>query len=298
MMKELVGTGVALITPFREDLSIDIDALHKVVNYSIDGGVDYLVVLGTTGESVTLTKDEKQLVIDTVTIANAGRLPLVVGVGGNSTHSVIEELQTLDLTNFEAILSVSPYYNKPTQEGVFRHFMAIANAAPKPIILYNVPGRTGSNMLPSTVKRLAEESQNIVAIKEASGSMVQVQELIETCPKNFQVISGDDITALPTVLAGGVGVISVLGQGLPSEFSHMIRAGLNHEVDEAYRYHYAMQEGMELIFQEGNPAGIKAIFEVLGLSRASVRLPLVEASEQLKNKISDFVRPFVKVAAN
>ena len=249
-MKELVGTGVALITPFKSDLSVDIDALHKIVNYCIDGGVEYLVVLGTTGESVTLTKAEKQLVMDTVTIANAGRVPLVVGVGGNNTYAVIEELKTLDLTDFEAVLSVSPYYNKPTQEGIYQHFMAIANASPKPIILYNVPGRTGSNMLPSTVVRLANDSTNIVAIKEAAGNMLQVQELIKTCPQGFQVISGDDITALSTVLAGGSGVISVLGQGLPVEFSQMIRAGLNGDVEEAYRYHYAMQEGMELIFQE------------------------------------------------
>ena len=297
MTKELVGTGVALITPFKSDLSVDIDALHKIVNYCIDGGVEYLVVLGTTGESVTLTKAEKQLVMDTVTIANAGRVPLVVGVGGNNTYAVIEELKTLDLTDFEAVLSVSPYYNKPTQEGIYQHFMAIANASPKPIILYNVPGRTGSNMLPSTVVRLANDSTNIVAIKEAAGNMLQVQELIKTCPQGFQVISGDDITALSTVLAGGSGVISVLGQGLPVEFSQMIRAGLNGDVEEAYRYHYAMQEGMELIFQEGNPAGIKAIFEALLLSKAAVRLPLVEATKPLKEKIRSFVKPFMKVAA-
>ncbi|SHI94535.1 4-hydroxy-tetrahydrodipicolinate synthase [Pseudozobellia thermophila] len=297
-MKELIGTGVALITPFKEDLTIDVDALRKVVDYCIDGGVDYLVVLGTTGESVTLTKEEKQLVMDTVTLANAGRLPLVVGVGGNNTHAVIEELKKLDLTHFEAVLSVSPYYNKPTQEGIFQHFKAIAEASPKPIILYNVPGRTGSNVLPATVVRLARESRNIVAIKEASGNMVQVQELIKTCPGDFQVISGDDATALPTVLAGGAGVISVLGQGLPSEFSQMIRAGLNQQVEEAYKYHYAMQEGMQLIFEEGNPAGIKAIFEILGLARATVRLPLVEASAALKGKIEAFVKPFVKVATS
>ncbi|AYN67884.1 4-hydroxy-tetrahydrodipicolinate synthase [Euzebyella marina] len=296
-MKELVGTGVALITPFKSDLSVDIDALHKIVNYCIDGGVEYLVVLGTTGESVTLTKSEKQLVMDTVTIANAGRVPLVVGVGGNNTYAVIEELKTLDLTDFEAVLSVSPYYNKPTQEGIYQHFMAIANASPKPIILYNVPGRTGSNMLPSTVVRLANDSTNIVAIKEAAGNMLQVQELIKSCPQGFQVISGDDITALSTVLAGGSGVISVLGQGLPVEFSQMIRAGLNGDVEEAYRYHYAMQEGMELIFQEGNPAGIKAIFEALQLSKAAVRLPLVEATKPLKEKIRSFVKPFMKVTA-
>ncbi|MDO6517069.1 4-hydroxy-tetrahydrodipicolinate synthase [Zobellia uliginosa] len=290
-MKQLIGTGVALITPFKTDFSVDVDALHRIVNYCVDGGVDYLVVLGTTGESVTLTKEEKQLVIDTVTIANAGRLPLVVGVGGNNTVAVIEDLQKLDLTNFDAVLSVSPYYNRPTQEGIYQHFKAIAQASPKPIILYNVPGRTGSNMLPETVARLADV-ENIVAIKEASGNMVQVQELIQACPKDFHVISGDDFTALATVLAGGSGVISVLGQGLPREFSNMIRSGLNRNVDEAYRQHYELQEGMGLIFQEGNPAGIKAIFEVLGLSGASVRLPLIEASDSLKKNIANFVKPF------
>ncbi|SIS65856.1 4-hydroxy-tetrahydrodipicolinate synthase [Zobellia uliginosa] len=290
-MKQLIGTGVALITPFKTDFSVDVDALHRIVNYCVDGGVDYLVVLGTTGESVTLTKEEKQLVIDTVTIANAGRLPLVVGVGGNNTVAVIEDLQKLDLTNFDAVLSVSPYYNRPTQEGIYQHFKAIAQASPKPIILYNVPGRTGSNVLPETVARLADV-ENIVAIKEASGNMVQVQELIQACPKDFHVISGDDFTALATVLAGGSGVISVLGQGLPREFSNMIRSGLNRNVDEAYRQHYELQEGMGLIFQEGNPAGIKAIFEVLGLSGASVRLPLIEASDGLKKNIANFVKPF------
>ncbi|MGJ8735892.1 4-hydroxy-tetrahydrodipicolinate synthase [Zobellia laminariae] len=291
-MKQLIGTGVALITPFKTDFSVDIDALHRIVNYCVDGGVDYLVVLGTTGESVTLTKEEKQLVIDTVTIANAGRLPLVVGVGGNNTVAVIEELQKLDLTNFDAVLSVSPYYNRPTQEGIFQHFKAIAQVSAKPIILYNVPGRTGSNMLPETVVRLATEVENIVGIKDASGDMIQLQELIKDCPKDFHVISGDDFTALATVLAGGSGVISVLGQGLPSEFSRMIRSGLDRNVDEAYRQHYELQEGMGLIFQEGNPAGIKSIFEILGLSCATVRLPLIEASDSLKKNIADFVKPF------
>ncbi|MBU2946108.1 4-hydroxy-tetrahydrodipicolinate synthase [Zobellia uliginosa] len=290
-MKQIIGTGVALVTPFKEDLTIDVDALHRIVNYNVDGGIDYLVVLGTTGESVTLTKAEKQLVIDTVTIANAGRLPLVVGVGGNNTVAVIDELQNLDLTNFDAVLSVSPYYNRPTQEGIYQHFKAIAKVSAKPIILYNVPGRTGSNMLPETVIRLAE-LDNIVAIKEASGNMVQIQELIKGCPKDFHVISGDDFTALVTVLAGGSGVISVLGQGLPSEFSGMIRSGLERNVDEAYRQHYELQEGMGLIFEEGNPAGIKTIFEVLGIAGAAVRLPLIEASDSLKNNIADFVKPF------
>lgn len=294
-MKQLIGTGVALVTPFNNDFSIDTNALERIVEYCIDGGVDYLVVLGTTGESVTLNKAEKKLVMETVVAANAGRLPLVLGIGGNSTYRVVDEVKSFESDDFCAILSVSPYYNKPTQEGIYQHFKAISEGTSKPIILYNVPGRTGSNMLPETVLRLASDFENIVAIKEASGNMVQVMELIKNKPRNFQIISGDDITALPTVFAGGSGVISVMGQGLPVEFSNMIRSALDKDVDSAYSIHYALQDGMELIFQEGNPAGIKAMFETLGLSKATVRLPLVEASTKLKEKIKAFVKPFAKV---
>ncbi len=293
-MKELIGTGVALITPFKEDMTVDVKALRNIVQFNIDGGVDYLVVLGTTGESVTLSKTEKQLVADTVVEANAGRLPLVLGVGGNNTAKVVEELQTLNLSDFDAVLSVSPYYNRPTQEGIYQHFRAIAQASPKPIVMYNVPARTGSNMLPTTTLRLAKDFKNIVAIKEARGDMDQVKQLIKDKPKGFHVISGDDPTALPTVLEGGSGVISVIGQGLPNEFSSMIRLGLNGNKDEALRLHFAMQEGMDMIFEEGNPAGIKAIFELLGLSTAVVRLPLIEASKTLKSKIGVFMKRFAK----
>lgn len=289
-MEQLHGTGVALVTPFKEDFSVDVVALTKIVELNIAGGVDYLVVLGTTGESATLTKMEKQVVIDTVVSTNAGRLPLVLGIGDNNTAAVVNELQYWNLDDFDAILSVSPYYNKPTQEGIYQHFKAIALASPKPILLYNVPSRTGSNMLPDTVLRLANDFENIVAVKEASGDMAQVMKIIKRKPENFMVISGDDYTALPTVLAGGVGVISVLGQGLPHEFSKMIRLGLQREVDEAYRLHYSLQDGMELIFKEGNPAGIKTIYEILGLSGAAVRLPLVEATRDLKREISEFLR--------
>lgn len=295
-MKEIIGTGVALVTPFRADFSIDTTALENIVNYCIDGGVDYLVVLGTTGESVTLNKAEKQLVMETVVKANAGRLPLVLGIGGNSTYRVAHEIKAFQSDDFVAILSVSPYYNKPTQEGIYQHFKAISEVATKPIILYNVPSRTGSNMLPSTTIRLANDFDNIVAIKEACGDMVQVQELIKNKPKGFHVISGDDITALPTILSGGSGVISVLGQGVPIEFSNMVRQALDKDVAGAYELHYALQEGMNLIFEEGNPAGIKSIFEVLSLSNAVVRLPLIEASEGLKDKISTFIKPFVGVS--
>ncbi|NHF59307.1 4-hydroxy-tetrahydrodipicolinate synthase [Flavobacteriaceae bacterium TP-CH-4] len=295
-MKELVGTGVALVTPFTDDLQVDVDALGRIVEHCIAGGVGYLVVLGTTGESVTLDKSEKQLVADTVVAANAGRLPLVLGVGGNNTAAVIEELQTIDLSAFHAILSVSPYYNKPTQEGIYQHFKAIAASTETPIILYNVPGRTGSNMVPETVLRLANDCPTVVAIKEASGDLEQIRTLIKKKPKKFQILSGDDMTALPTVLAGGAGVISVLGQGLPTAFSKMIRMGLQGKEDQARALHLSMAEGMDLIFKEGNPAGIKGILEILGLCSAKVRLPLVEATPGLKAILSQFVDQMVSHA--
>jgi 4-hydroxy-tetrahydrodipicolinate synthase len=289
-MEKLIGTGVALITPFDEDFSVDVEALIQVVEHNIQGGVDYLVVLGTTAESATLTKMEKQLVVDTVIKTNAGRLPLVLGVGGNNTMAVVDELQTLDLSEFDAVLSVCPYYNKPTQEGIYQHFKAIAKASPKPIILYNVPSRTGVNMLPETTLRLAHEVPNIVAIKEACGDMVQIDKIIKEKPEHFMVISGDDFTALPTVLAGGAGVISVLGQGLPSQFSKMMNLGLQESSDEAYKIHHQLLPLMQLIFEEGNPAGIKSVFESLGLSKAVVRLPLLEATPSLKNRIGNLLR--------
>lgn len=289
-MEKLVGTGVALVTPFKEDFSVDVDALVEIVEHNIQGGVDYLVVLGTTAESATLTNTEKQLVMDTVIKTNAGRLPLVLGVGGNNTMAVVEELKALDLSEFDAVLSVSPYYNKPTQEGIYQHFKAIAKASPKPVILYNVPSRTGSNMLPETTLRLAHEVPNILGIKEACGEMVQIDKIIKEKPEHFMVISGDDPTALPTVLAGGSGVISVLGQGLPSQFSKMINLGLQESADEAYKIHHKLLPLMQLIFEEGNPAGIKSVFENLGLSTAVVRLPLVEATPSLKNRIAGFLR--------
>lgn len=288
-MEQLVGTGVALVTPFREDLSIDVEALERIVEHCVQGGVDYLVALGTTAESATLSKTDKQLVIDVVVRTNAGRLPLVLGVGGNNTMVLVEELKTLDLFEFDAILSVSPYYNKPTQEGIFRHFEALASASPKPIILYNVPSRTGSNMLPATTLRLAQ-LPNIVAIKEASGDMVQIDTIIKGKPEDFLVISGDDFTALPTVLAGGAGVISVLGQGLPKQFSKMINLGLQGKPEEAYQIHHRLLPIMSLIFEEGNPAGIKSVFQNFGLANGTVRLPLVEASPALRQKIGAFLK--------
>jgi 4-hydroxy-tetrahydrodipicolinate synthase len=288
-MQALIGTGVALVTPFKKDFSVDVDALVNIVNYVIDGGVDYLVVLGTTAETATLTGQEKELVIQTIIDANKGRLPLVLGVGGNNTSNVVEELQTRDLSAFVAILSVSPYYNKPTQAGIYQHFKAIAEASPIPVILYNVPGRTASNVLPATVLRLANDFSNIVAIKEASGDIVQAMKIIQHKPKNFLVISGDDMVTLPMVLAGGSGVISVIGEGFPKQFSEMVRLGLNGQVEEAYHLHYQLADAIDMIFEQGNPAGIKEVFKVLKLSENTVRLPLVTVDGDLSKRITHFI---------
>lgn len=288
-MKQLVGTGVALITPFKNDLSVDREALSNIVNFNINNGINYLVVLGTTAESATLNKAEKQLVINTIVQANAGRLPLVLGIGGNNTNAVIQEIESTDLSEFTAILSVSPYYNKPTQEGIYQHFAAISKKSPIPIILYNVPGRTASNMLPETVVRLATNFKNIVAIKEAKGDLVQAMQLIKDCPDDFLIISGDDMIALPIVLAGGSGVISVIGEGFPREFSKMIQLGLDKEVKEAYLLHYKIAPAIDYIFEEGNPAGIKSVFTKLGLCENKLRLPLVPVSEGLASKIAKFI---------
>jgi 4-hydroxy-tetrahydrodipicolinate synthase len=289
-MQSLIGTGVALVTPFKADFSIDTEALTRIVNFSIDGGIEYLVVLGTTAENATLSAAEKELVITTVVEANKGRLPLVLGVGGNNTMEVVSELKTRDLAAFTAILSVSPYYNKPTQEGIYQHFKAVAEASPLPVILYNVPGRTSSNMLPATVVRLATDFKNVVAIKEASGDLVQGFQLLKTKPKDFLVISGDDMTALSLILAGGSGVISVIGQGFPAAFSEMIRLGLNRKVEQAFQTQYQLSECIDMIFEQGNPAGIKQVFQSLGIAENTVRLPLVKVDDSLASRIDSFVR--------
>jgi 4-hydroxy-tetrahydrodipicolinate synthase len=289
-MNKFLGTGVALVTPFKTDKSIDFDALARIVNHVIDGGVEYLVVLGTTGESVVLTTDEKQQVITKITEVNNKRLPMVLGVGGNNTADVVAQLKSTDLSDFDAVLSVSPYYNKPSQEGIYQHFKAIALASPKPIILYNVPGRTASNMLPETIVRLATDFENVIAVKEAAGDLVQAMKIIQHAPKDFLVISGDDMIALPMTLAGGAGVISVIGEGVPNQFSEMIRLGLKGETKVAYDLHYKIADSIDYIFEEGNPVGIKAMFKSLNLCEPTVRLPLVEASESLQNKIDGFMK--------
>ena len=289
-MQSLIGTGVALVTPFKKDFSVDTDALTRIVNFQIDNGINYLVVLGTTAENATLTKAESELVIETVVAANKGRLPLILGVGGNNTAKIVEELKTRDFSNFVAILSVSPYYNKPTQEGIYQHFKAVAQASPVPVILYNVPSRTGVNMQPSTVLRLANDFKNVVAIKEAAGDMVQAMRLIQNKPESFHVISGDDMVTLPMVLAGGSGVISVIGEGFPKQTSKMVQLGLDKKVDEAYKIHYQFADAIDMIFEQGNPAGIKEVFKLLGLSENTVRLPLVSVDENLSKRIEKFVK--------
>lgn len=288
-MKSLIGTGVALVTPFKKDFSVDTEALKRIVRFVIDGGVEYLVVLGTTAESATLTPEEKELVIQTIIQENNAALPLVIGVGGNNTQEVVNELKARDLSAFAAILSVSPYYNKPTQEGIYQHFKAIAENSPLPILLYNVPGRTACNMQPQTVIRLANDFKNIIGIKEAAGDIVQAMKIIKHKPKDFLVISGDDMITLPMVLAGGSGVISVIGEGFPKDFSEMVRLGLDRKVDEAYALHYQLADAIDMIFEQGNPAGIKEVFKHLNLSENTVRLPLVSVNQELSNRIKTFV---------
>jgi 4-hydroxy-tetrahydrodipicolinate synthase len=292
MNSKFVGTGVALVTPFNSDLSIDHAALANIVNYNIENGTDYLVICGTTAESVTLTKQEKKEVIATISKANNGRLPLVLGIGGNNTMAIIDEIKSTDLRDIDAILSVSPYYSKPTQEGIYQHFKAIAEASPIDIILYNVPGRTSKNVEVETTLRLANDFKNIVAVKEAGNNVAQYLELIKNKPEDFLIISGDDDLALSVTLAGGAGVISVIGQAFPKEFSNMIRLGLKGDAKEAYKLHYKLMDVIGYIFEENNPAGIKAVFEALNLCQDTVRLPLVPASKALKSRISDFVKAF------
>jgi len=291
-MEKLIGTGVALITPFKSNNTIDFDAIEKLIDYQIENGVDYLVVLGTTGETSTLSKKEREQVKNTIIRANDERLPLVIGIGGNNTQAVIDELQSSDLSKFSAVLSVSPYYNKPSQKGIYLHFKALSEASPLPIILYNVPPRTGSNMLPETVIKLANDFKNIVGIKEAAGNFEQILELLKNKPSNFMVISGEDKLALPLVLAGGSGVISVIGQGLPEDFCQIIKLGLEGESSRAFELFYNLLPSIDLIFEEGNPSGIKALLHNFNICELTVRLPLVEASNELQQKINTFVTSY------
>ncbi|MEC8134430.1 MAG: 4-hydroxy-tetrahydrodipicolinate synthase [Bacteroidota bacterium] len=285
-MDALIGMGVALVTPFKKDGSVDHKALSNIVEFNIANGTDYLVISGTTGESATLTKKEKAAIIQTISNSNAGRLPMVIGIGGNNTAAVVEELENTDLSLFVAVLSVAPYYNKPTQEGLYQHFKAVAKACPIPVILYNVPGRTSKNMEPITSLRLANDVENIVAIKEAGNNPDQYRELIRKKPDDFLVISGDDDLVLDVILEGGSGVISVIGQALVSDFSKMIQMGLKGDSDAAKTIEKRVMPLIELIFEENNPAGIKAVLNHMQLCEDFVRLPLVVATNTLKSKIA------------
>ncbi len=291
-MQKFIGTGVALVTPFKENNSIDFDALTNLVEFNINNGTDYLVINGTTGESSTITNQEKLKVIDIIAKTNKGRLPLVLGVGGNNTANVVNELKTRDFTNIDAILSVVPYYSKPTQEGFYEHFKLISEASPVDIILYNVPGRTAKNMSVETILRLAKECKNIIAIKEAGNNTQQYLELIKNKPSDFLIISGDDDLALAITLAGGAGVISVIGQAFPKEFSKMIKLGLEGKNKEAYQLHFKLMDVVNYIFEENNPAGIKTVLQELNITSNSVRLPLVKTSNELELKIAHFVSLF------
>ncbi len=283
---ELKGTGVALITPFTADNQVDVPALERIVEYVIAGGVEFIVALGNNTVAPTLTKEEKQLVCNTIVRVNNKRVPLVIGIGGNNTQNVIDEIKHTQLDDFVAILSVTPYYNKPSQAGMYAHFAAIAQASPLPIILYNVPGRTGVSMTAETIVSLATNFSNITAVKEASGNLVFDMQLLKQLPAGFTFLSGDDGTTLPSVYMGGKGAISVIGIAYPAEFSQMVRLGLEGKVAEANQLHYGLLFKIGLAFKEGNPIGIKAILAAKGLCEPYVRLPLVEASAELKKEVA------------
>lgn len=283
-MSNLKGVGVALVTPFNEDLSVDFDSLTRLVEYNIENGTNYLVVLGTTAEAATLSAAEKQEVIKHVIKINNKRLPLVLGIGGNNTLEVKKQIEEADLTDFDAVLSVSPYYNKPNQEGLYQHYKMLASTG-KQIIIYNVPGRTGQNIEASTTLRLANEFPNLFMIKEAAPNILQYFDILRKKPTNFSLVSGDDEYTLPVTLAGGDGVISVIGQGYPKEFSTMVQLAFEGKVKEAYEIHNKLVEITRLIFAEGNPCGIKTVLAEKGIIKNYLRLPLVVASEGLQAKI-------------
>jgi len=284
-MNELHGAGVALVTPFNADGTVDFDSLAQLIDYQIDSGMNYLVSLGTTGEVATLTKDERKRIWDfTVKQVNA-RVPLVAGIGGNNTAEIVEQIKNFDPTGFCAILSVSPYYNKPVQEGIYQHYKAIAEACPLPIILYNVPGRTGSNMTPATTIRLAKDFKNIVATKEASGNFAQFNEILRDKPADFLLISGDDPATLPMMALGAVGIISVVGNAYPAQVSKLAALCTAGSFTEARTIHNALLEITDLCFVEGNPCGVKYILQEKGIGQDYVRLPLIPVSANIQNAI-------------
>lgn len=284
-MKKFKGTGVAIVTPFKNDSSIDFAALERIINHLINGGVNYIILMGTTGESVTLNKDEKQALISYVVEIIDRRIPLVVGVGGNNTQEVIDTLRHSDLSGVDGILSVAPYYNKPGQRGIFQHFKAIATCSPIPVILYNVPGRTCINITSETCLALANECENIVAIKEASGDMAQIMRIIKGKPDNFSVISGDDMMTIPIIAAGGSGVISVLANAFPAQCSELVNQSLKNNFKSAREIQFRFMEIIELLFIEGNPAGVKAMMNIMNLCQNNLRLPLITVSRPVYTRI-------------
>jgi len=286
---KLKGTGVALVTPFNPKGEIDFAGLGKVIDHSINGGVEYLVSLGTTGESVVLSKEEKQEVLKFTVAHNAGRVPIVAGFGGNNTAELIKDIKAQDFTGIDAILSVSPYYNKPTQQGIIAHYKAVAAASPLPILLYNVPGRTGSNIAAATALQLAREESNIIGIKEASGDFTQAMQLVKNAPEDFLVISGDDNITLGLIAYGFHGVISVVGQAFPIIFTEMVRKALAGNFNEAKALHYKLNDITDMLFAEGNPGGVKYALELQGVCESHVRLPLVSISDSLKDKMKKAV---------
>jgi 4-hydroxy-tetrahydrodipicolinate synthase len=285
MMKKIKGTGVAIVTPFKNDLSVDFAALGRVVKHVIDGGVNYIVALGTTGESVTITKDEKKAIVTYVAEAIDGKVPLIVGIGGNNTQEVINSIRQMNLTGVDGILSVAPYYNKPTQRGLFQHFKAIATCSPLPVIIYNVPGRTSCNISAETCLELANECDNIVAVKEASGDMTQIMKIIKGKPENFSVISGDDMLTIPIIAAGGTGVISVLANAFPAQCNEIVSNALKNNFKIARETQFRFIEMIELLFTEGNPAGVKAMMNTMNLCNNTLRLPLVPVSRSTYSRI-------------
>ncbi len=284
------GLGIALITPFKADGSIDIDALDRLVEYQIKGGADFLCIMGTTAETPTLSREEKRLLKEHLVGRVAGRVPLLMGCGGNNTAAIVSELKTEDWTGIDGILSVCPYYNKPSQEGLYQHFATIAQASPLPVVLYNVPGRTGVNMTAETTLRLARDFENIVAIKEASGFIPQMDDIIKNKPERFDVISGDDGITFPLITLGAVGVISVIGNALPAEFSRMVRLALKGEYSTSLTIHHKFTELFKLLFVDGNPAGVKAMLSEMGMIENVLRLPLIPTRLTTMEKISQIVK--------
>lgn len=288
-MHQFAGTGVALVTPFNSDSSIDFASLEKLVNHVIEGGVNFLVALGSTGETPTLSREEQQQVLSFIVAKCNGRIPVVCGIAGNNTAEVVNNVKTYDLTGVSGILSASPHYNKPSQEGIYQHFKAIATATKLPIILYNVPGRTGSNMAPATVLRLADEFSNVVAIKEASGNLAQCMELVQGKPAHFAILSGDDDLFICQAAIGMEGVISVAANSYPKKFTTMVNHLLSGDFEKGRELHYQLIDGIKLLFAEGNPTGVKCTLDELGVCPAHVRLPLVPATADLRNKIKSYI---------